>query len=270
MHCLNLQYGSLSKAIQDLKTIIFERKCGKLLPILYSICAMWLFTETTSYVGAIRKKTSIFVNTRNFQIAGAPSNFSKIDVWGQIRNQCIVKHQKSPGSHCGGEKMVITTHPNVTQDSCVSHFKNDFLRATYRLIFFTFTLVWGSFCPPLSVFFRQYLGNGEEQRNQTWHTFSLGDFTWYIKNCRSQVRSPGRIMWLNPRPAGPSPTPALCWGAVAPPPPPSILVTNRRGGKIQPAMESPGRDLSDAIKKFDPESPVTSQVRSSKMFDISI
>ena len=29
--------------------------------------------------------------------------------------------------------------------------------------------------------------------------------------------------------------------------PPSISVTKRRGGKIQPAMEGPGRDLSDKV-----------------------
>ena len=78
----------------------------------------------------------------------------------------------------GGQKASKVMY--VTQDSCVSRFKNDFLRATYRLIFFL-PLPWcgGRFArpPPPSVFFRQYLGNGEEQRNQTWHTFSLGDFT---------------------------------------------------------------------------------------------
>ena len=44
---------------------------------------------------------------------------------------------------------------------------------------------------------------------------------------------------------------------------PTISVTNRRGGTIQPALESPGRDISDEVDKFDRGSPVTSQVRSS-------
>ena len=56
---------------------------------------------------------------------------------------------------------------------------------------------------------------------------------------------------IKPRPAGPSPAPILCWGGGAKRPL-SISVTKRRGGKIQPAMERPGRDLSDEIEKFDP------------------
>ena len=84
-----------------------------------------------------------------------------------------------------------------------------------------------------------------------------------------QVRSPRHV---NPRPAGPSPTPVLCWrgggGAYRPP---TISVTNRRGGKIILAMESPGRDLSDKVEKFDPRATCdnTGQVKH-KMFDISI
>ena len=35
--------------------------------------------------------------------------------------------------------------------------------------------------------------------------------------------------------------------------PPSISETNRRRGKIQTAMERPGRDLSDKVLKFDLE-----------------
>ena len=54
---------------------------------------------------------------------------------------------------------------------------------------------------------------------------------------------------VNSRPAGPSPTPALCWGGRSGPP--SISVTNRLGGKSQPAMKSPGRDLSDEVEKFE-------------------
>ena len=78
---------------------------------------------------------------------------------------------------------------------------------------------------------------------------------------------------LNTRPAGTSPTPVLCWGpgrggGVRPP---SISVTNGHGGKIQPAVESPGRNLSDEVEKFDPgvTCDVTDQVKH-KMFDISI
>ena len=69
---------------------------------------------------------------------------------------------------------------------------------------------------------------------------------------------------FNPRPAGPSPDPTLGWGGgAASPPPPSISETNRRGGKIQTAMERPGRDLSDKVKKFDLEvtCDVTGQVK---------
>ena len=57
-------------------------------------------------------------------------------------------------------------------------------------------------------------------------------------------------------------------GGVAPP---SISATNRRGGKIQTAMESPGRDLSDEIEKFyrGVTCDVTGQDKH-KMFDISI
>ena len=49
-----------------------------------------------------------------------------------------------------------------------------------------------------------------------------------------------------PRPAGPSTAPTLCWGGggVAPP---SISETNRRGGKIQTAVERPGWSLSDNV-----------------------
>ena len=51
--------------------------------------------------------------------------------------------------------------------------------------------------------------------------------------------------------------------------PPSISETNRRGGKIQTAMERPGRDLSDKVQKFDLDvtCDVTGQVKH-KMFDI--
>ena len=53
--------------------------------------------------------------------------------------------------------------------------------------------------------------------------------------------------------------------------PPSFSETNRRRGKIQMAMERPGRDLSDKVYKFDLEvtCDVTGQVKL-KMFDISI
>ena len=45
--------------------------------------------------------------------------------------------------------------------------------------------------------------------------------------------------------------------------PPSISETNRRREKIQTAMESPGRDPSDKVKKFDLEvtCDVTGQVK---------
>ena len=49
----------------------------------------------------------------------------------------------------------------------------------------------------------------------------------------------------------------LCWGGW----PPTISVANRRGGKIQTAMDSPGH-LSDGVAKILPRSPVTSQIRS--------
>ena len=54
---------------------------------------------------------------------------------------------------------------------------------------------------------------------------------------------------LNPRPAGPSPDPTRCWegGGGERSGPPSISETNRRRGKIQTAMERPGRDLSDKV-----------------------
>ena len=56
------------------------------------------------------------------------------------------------------------------------------------------------------------------------------------------------LVTVNPRPAGPSPDPTLCWGGGgAYRPPPSISETNRRRGKIQTAMERPGRDLSDQV-----------------------
>ena len=90
---------------------------------------------------------------------------------------------------------------------------------------------------------------------------------------RWQHMPTSRHSTFNPRPAGPSPTPALCWGGggaggVAPP---SISVTNRHGGNIKPAMESPGRDRSDKVEKFDYgiTCDVTSQVKH-KMFYISI
>ena len=44
------------------------------------------------------------------------------------------------------------------------------------------------------------------------------------------------------------PLPSAGGGAVAGLP--TISVTNRHGGKIQPAMESPGRNLSDEVEKF--------------------
>ena len=79
--------------------------------------------------------------------------------------------------------------------------------------------------------------------------------------------------WLNPRPAGPSPTPALCWGGGGGERsgPPSISVTNRRGGKIQTAMKRPGQDLTDEIEKcyHGVTCDVTGQIKH-KMFDISI
>ena len=52
---------------------------------------------------------------------------------------------------------------------------------------------------------------------------------------------------VNPRPAGPSPDPTLCWGGGGRIGPPSISETNRRRGKIQTAMERPGRDLSEKV-----------------------
>ena len=90
----------------------------------------------------------------------------------------------------------------------------------------------------------------------------------HVKTCNFDV-------WplLNPRPAGPSPAPALCWGGggggrrVAPP---IYLGNHRRGGKFPTAMESPGRDLSVEVEKFDPgvTCDVTGQVKH-KMFYIS-
>ena len=58
MHCLNLKYGSLLKAIQDLKNDHIRAQMWQIAADIVqcdSICAMWLFTETTSYVGAIGK-----------------------------------------------------------------------------------------------------------------------------------------------------------------------------------------------------------------------
>ena len=47
----------------------------------------------------------------------------------------------------------------------------------------------GSFWPP-PVVFRGYLKNETEQRNQTWHTFSLINFTSVVKFlCRGHIRS---------------------------------------------------------------------------------
>ena len=80
---------------------------------------------------------------------------------------------------------------------------------------------------------------------------------------------------LYPRPAGPSPTLVLCWvgggGGGHSGPDLGISVTNRRGGKIQPAMESTGRDISDWVKKLNPgvTCDVTGQVKHN-MFEISI
>ena len=55
----------------------------------------------------------------------------------------------------------------------------------------TFALVGGGghFAPPPHVVFRGYLENEGEQRNQTWHTFSLINFTSAVKNCLGHIRS---------------------------------------------------------------------------------
>ena len=53
-----------------------------------------------------------------------------------------------------------------------------------------FALVWGDhFAPPPPVVFRRKLENEEEQRNQTWHTFQLINFTSTVKNCLGHIRS---------------------------------------------------------------------------------
>ena len=87
-----------------------------------------------------------------------------------------------------------------------------------------------------------------------WHDLSY----WYLQ-CQCALYLLLRMkLHVNPRPAGPSPTPALCWGGGGRSGPggggrsgpPSISVTKRLGGKIQPAMERPGRDLSDKVLKF--------------------
>ena len=57
--------------------------------------------------------------------------------------------------------------------------------------------------------------------------------------------------------------PCLLLAGRSAPPPPSISVTNRSDGKIQTAIESPGRDLSDEVEKADPgvSCDVTGQVK---------
>ena len=100
----------------------------------------------------------------------------------------------------------------------------------------------------------------------------LNVVTGYSNNNEILFRIDQKTRWwrFNPRPAGPSPAPTL-WGGGGRSCPPSISETNRRGGKIQTAMERPRRDLSDKVLKFDLSvtCDVIGQVKH-KMFDISI
>ena len=85
-------------------------------------------------------------------------------------------------------QMEITDDLEWNFEKCLNRFNS--MGSLYKISNFvkswdfplTFALVGvGSFCPPPPVVFREYIENEGEQRNQTWHTFSLINFSSTVK-----------------------------------------------------------------------------------------
>ena len=81
--------------------------------MIYSFEIRTFFSESMSCFGKQIRNVDFSRKTKIFKSPARPRIFWKLIFWGHIRDQHIAKHQKSPGSHCGHKKVVITTHPTA-------------------------------------------------------------------------------------------------------------------------------------------------------------